>query len=63
MNVKQVTVTDFTGKEVPAELIICPECGGEAFHLYVIADKHNHMQCTSCDRCFCQGGCEKVNPS
>jgi hypothetical protein len=139
MKTREVTVKDLTGADIPALLLVCPECWretpesleaenelriewakrdgwqfidgpegshyivfshpgrharglrfftngkpedtsdrltvggvpvfqptrGESFHLYVVgatdADPmgHNHLQCTSCNVSFCQGGCDK----
>lgn len=65
MNTRRVNVQDEQGKEIPAELILCPECGGDTFKLFVVLstkidwDKphhHNHLQCENCSRSFCQGG-------
>jgi hypothetical protein len=60
METKDVKVTDKFGEEIPAELIICPECRGEEFNIYTIGANHNHLQCTACGRSFCQGGCDEV---
>jgi len=53
-------VTDKFGEVLPAELIICPECGGDRFNLYVLGASHDHLQCCLCGRSFCQGGCDEL---
>jgi len=60
MDFLDTTVTDNSGHVVPAKVILCPTCGGDQFHLFVIGTGHNHLQCANpaCNESFCQGGCE-----
>ena len=55
MKVKNVKVIDNKGDIHPAQLIVCPDCGGDSFHIMDIHD-HNHLQCTKCDSAFCAWG-------
>jgi hypothetical protein len=61
MTTKEVSVVDNRGIMVTALLMICDNCGGESFHIFVVPTPetkgHNHLQCTGCGESFCQGGC------
>lgn len=56
MNTRRDVVTDKDGKKHSADIVVC-KCGNETFHLFVIAEKHQHVQCTSCGVSFCDGSC------
>jgi uncharacterized paraquat-inducible protein A len=45
------------GPAKPAELVLCSDCGGDAFQILVI-DGHQHVQCTSCGTSYCDGKCD-----
>ncbi len=62
MDFNETTVTDKDGNVVPAKVIVCPVCSGDQFHLFVIGQGHNHLQCSNpvCRETFCQGGCDQV---
>lgn len=57
MDTKQVKVEARDGsKEVTdALLVICPQCSGDSFKIFVVHG-HNHLQCATCNETFCQGG-------
>ena len=55
MNTLPTHVTDKDGNKKPALLVVCPDCGSEAFVIFVI-DGHNHLQCFDCEHSFCQAG-------
>lgn len=64
MNTRRVTITCLiTGQQLPADLLLCPNCDGEQFVVY-LPDKidHCHFQCRTCDATFCDG-CEKSQPT
>jgi hypothetical protein len=42
------------GSMVIAETIICEECDGDTFHIFIIKG-HNHLQCVACGVTFCGG--------
>jgi hypothetical protein len=53
------------GAKAAAELMICENCGGEVFCIYVIAGHtHPHLQCFECTTTFCAGGpeCDLMPP-
>jgi len=60
MDTQQTEVTDMFGAKVSADLVICPECQNDGFHLFVIGTNHNHLQCSACGKSFCQGGCAEL---
>ena len=45
------------GFRAEADVIVCPNCGGDSFYIFLISSKHNHLQCTKCDESFCDGSC------
>ncbi len=48
------------GDKVPATLLLCGECSGEEFLVYVI-DDHPHLQCVACGETYCQAHtCDKI---
>ena len=56
MVTEKVMVTDKDGVQVPAEVVICPDCAAKTFVLF-FADgvDHLHLQCLTCDNTFCSG--------
>jgi hypothetical protein len=52
-----VTVTDQDGHTVPAQQMRCPDCDGQGFLIFLIDEKHYHLQCLDCDTSFCDGSC------
>lgn len=60
MNTRRVTVSDRDGHIVPADLIVCPECEGERFIVFVLLGQHLHFQCLDCECSFCDGTCSAV---
>jgi len=60
MKTKTVEIEDKDGVKVPADLIICPECGGAFFHVYVFQGQHLHFQCEDCEASFCDGTCATI---
>lgn len=58
MGVKDTVVRSrVDGAEVKAHVILCPECGSDSFHFFVLEGGHDHMQCTKCDETYCDGSC------
>lgn len=57
MITKETTVTDKNGNEVPALLVLCPECGRDEFSIFVV-NGHNHLQCLYCEVSFCSSDSE-----
>lgn len=56
-----VTARDrISGRTVEATQVVCPECDGQTFQLYVLEGggqlSHNHLRCTGCETSFCQAG-------
>lgn len=46
---------------VEGDLVVCPECSGEAFHVYRIGARgHLHLQCVICDVSYCDGSCSEA---
>jgi len=65
MDVKDAIVMDILGREVPAQMVVCPNCQSVQFFLFAIETvaglnvvQHNHIQCTACGEAYCQGGCD-----
>lgn len=59
MQTRKMPVTSrVTGTTLMAELLLC-ECGHDQFYMYAIGP-HNHLQCTKCQACFCDGKCESM---
>lgn len=52
-----VVISRVDGGTVRAEVIICPKCKSDTFHVYVLEGGHNHLQCTECDESYCDGKC------
>lgn len=57
MHDKHVVITARdTGEKVSARLLICPDCTGEPFLVYIPAGMdHAHFQCVNCGTTFCDG--------
>jgi hypothetical protein len=54
-----ITVHDLNGRPTPALLQAC-DCGGREWVIYTLAvdgTPHQHMQCTACGECYCDGAC------
>lgn len=60
MKTVDTLVTDKDGSQVPAKLIVCPQCNESKFFIYVIGEKHQHLQCTWCEATFCDGKCQNA---
>jgi hypothetical protein len=60
MKTKPVTVRDRNGQAEPADLIVCPDCEGARFCIYLIEGKHQHLQCLACETTFCDGTCTRA---
>jgi hypothetical protein len=65
MNSREVEVLDADGNTTRATLIVCPECGGLHFAIFVVGAAHQHLQCSECGTSFCDGACgnEKDPPT
>lgn len=61
MKTKLVTVTDMHGRDVPAVQILCPHCSHGEFVIFVIGERHQHLQCLQCSESFCDGSCGNLN--
>lgn len=57
MPTELVTVRDLNGRDVLAELVVCPNCSHKEFVIFMVG-KHQHVQCTSCLETFCDGTCK-----
>ena len=62
METRAATVTDQRGIVVEADVIICPTCGNDTFHIYLVKGRHQHLQCVSCADSFCDGSCGSIAP-
>lgn len=64
MNVRPTQVKDLNGKVTPAHEAVCDVCDGNIFHIAII-NGHNHLICANpvCGESYCQGGCDRPNPS
>ncbi len=52
-------VAQADGTRTSAELLLCPDCGGERFMVYTpLGMQHVHFQCIRCGVSFCDG-CQK----
>jgi len=68
MQTQAVTVKDNRGNVLPAQLLLCDQCGNDSFNLFVVEQvtgfhitHHNHMQCAECGHTFCDGSCMRHN--
>lgn len=43
------------GTQIPAQLILCPRCDGDQFHIYSV-EGHSHLQCVQCTTSYCCAG-------
>lgn len=58
MELEACQAKDIDGNVVNAQKAVCPQCNCDRFMILVI-NGHNHLQCTSCEESFCQGGCHR----
>lgn len=56
MKTESVTVEDTLGNKQEAVKVICPNCHGDTFSLFVLGQTHNHLLCVKCNTSYCQGG-------
>jgi ribosomal protein S27AE len=55
-----VVVRDRLGGRTAAALVVCPECGEQAWYVYVVepeGGQHLHYQCAGCGASLCDGSC------
>lgn len=56
MQKRAVEVTAADGEVVEAELVICSQCEGEVWTVFVVkGQNHAHVQCMECGTSFCAG--------
>jgi 4-hydroxy-3-methylbut-2-en-1-yl diphosphate synthase IspG/GcpE len=48
METRDTVVTDQAGMAVLAKVVACPKCGNDAFNIFIVGEKHQHLQCTKC---------------
>jgi transposase-like protein len=59
METRDTVVTDQAGMAVLAKVVACPKCGNDAFNIFIVGEKHQHLQCTKCQESFCDGSCNQ----
>jgi hypothetical protein len=54
MKTIKITAYGKDGREIDAEIIVCPKCDGDSFFMFNIkSQNHLHIQCTTCSKSYC----------
>ena len=54
-------VVDKDGGRHLARVYVCANCGHNAFQIFLINGRHQHVQCTECGVSYCDGSCGGIS--